>query len=78
MITPYFQVLPVARGKNIPAECDECPDTSNAQTTTNEKHLVPPPSPLLRHMTDPGRELDLHLQGYEEFERLLQYKFKDR
>lgn len=72
-----LKVLPVARGNNIPRGHEGCPSTSNAQTT-NEKHLVPPPSPLLSHMTDPGRELNLHLQGYEEFERLLQYKFKDR
>ncbi|KAJ8936484.1 hypothetical protein NQ314_012348 [Rhamnusium bicolor] len=37
-----------------------------------------PRSPLLRHITDPEEELEKLLDGYDEFERHIGYKFRDR
>ncbi|CAK1554282.1 unnamed protein product [Leptosia nina] len=40
--------------------------------------LKAPPSPLLRYIEDPEGELEIMLSGYEELERTLQYRFRDR
>ncbi|XP_038220360.1 endoribonuclease Dcr-1 [Zerene cesonia] len=40
--------------------------------------LKAPPSPLLRYIDDPEGELEQMLSGYEELERTLQYRFRDR
>ncbi|XP_050679245.1 endoribonuclease Dcr-1-like [Leptidea sinapis] len=40
--------------------------------------LKAPPSPLLRYIDDPEGELERMLSGYEELERTLQYRFRDR
>ncbi|CAG4974461.1 unnamed protein product [Colias eurytheme] len=40
--------------------------------------LKAPPSPLLRYIEDPEGELEQMLSGYEELEKTLQYRFRDR
>lgn len=40
--------------------------------------LTYPKSPLLRHVPDPESELELLLDGYEEFESNIGYNFRDR
>ncbi|XP_028040138.1 endoribonuclease Dcr-1 [Bombyx mandarina] len=40
--------------------------------------LKAPPSPLLRYVEDPEGELEKMLSGYEQLERVLQYRFRDR
>ncbi|XKL67863.1 hypothetical protein PGB90_003354 [Kerria lacca] len=41
-------------------------------------YLNSPPSPLLRSVPNPEAELEKLMVGYDEFERLLNYRFNDR
>ncbi|KAF4526429.1 hypothetical protein B566_EDAN015061 [Ephemera danica] len=40
--------------------------------------LAPPPSPLLRNVPDPDGELNRMLNGFDQFEERLKYRFRDR
>ncbi|XP_053994558.1 endoribonuclease Dcr-1 isoform X1 [Hylaeus volcanicus] len=51
-----------------------------AQTTWTQIRygtLEEPPNPLLRHISDPEHELKLMLDGYDELEKSIGYKFHD-
>lgn len=41
-------------------------------------YLTPPPSPLIRNVSNPDVELEQLLAGYEEFEQNIGYRFNDR
>ncbi|XP_075148746.1 endoribonuclease Dcr-1 [Haematobia irritans] len=66
---PYDPKKPRVPGSTLP-------DSDNMITVYGE--WTPPKSPLLHYTPNAHVELDALLQGYEEFENILGYKFRDR
>ena len=79
-----IEVLPRLDSTNMKPEvmCQDCKSTVNPPTGEDHRtrygHLLPPPSPLLKHTTTPYQDLTNILLGSEAFEHKIQYTFRDK
>jgi endoribonuclease Dicer len=69
---PYNPTLPRIPGSSTPFH------KNGQQMQSIFGYWLPPKSPLLTYAPDPHKSLDLLLDGYDEFERIIGYTFKDR
>lgn len=76
-----IRVLPIV---NVPVQHDRIPGSTKpfedggVMKQTLYGHWIPPKSPLLRCIPHPEESLEILLDGFEVFEKELEYTFRDR